>query len=373
MKILFTVQGEGRGHLTQAHTLSKILRNEGHEITAVVVGKSKSRKLPQFFLDKIGAEVHLAESPNFLPAGKDGHAPVARSIAWNIVRLPRFASGIRKIRQLAASADVVVNFYEILTGLAFGLGGLTTPLVCVGHQYLLLHPDFRLPAGHRGQLAMLNFFTRLTALRARRLLALSFRQMPRPTAGRTTVVPPLIREEVKNVAPTRGGYLHGYLLNSTLAAEVEAWHNRHPDVPLHFFWDRTIGGETRYGRNLTFHGLDDTAFIRFMAGARAFATTAGFESVCEAMYLGKPTLMVPTHIEQLCNAVDAEAAGAGVRAEHFDLDLLNSLQPKPNERFRTWADRAETLFPQIIAAAAEAGTSYSLRQEWIGRLRTLWN
>lgn len=373
MKILFTVQGEGRGHLTQALTLSKILRNEGHEIMAVVVGKSKSRKLPQFFLDKIGAEVHLIESPNFLPAGKDGHAPMAKSIAWNIVRLPRFASGIRAVRSLASQADVVVNFYEILTGLAYGMGGLTTPLVCVGHQYLLLHPDFRRPAGHRGQLALLNFFTRLTALRATRLLALSFRQMQRPSAGRITVVPPLIREEVKNVVPTRGGYLHGYLLNSSLSAEVEAWHKRHPAVPLHFFWDRTVGGETRYGRNLTFHGLDDTAFIRFMAGAKAFATTAGFESVCEAMYLGKPALMVPTHIEQLCNACDAEAAGAGVRAEHFDLDMLNGLRPKPNAAFRTWADRSEVIFPQIVAAAAETRTSYAPRTEWIGRLRALWS
>lgn len=31
---------------------------------------------------------------------------------------------------------------------------------------------------------------------------------------------------------------------------------------------------------------------------------AGFESVCEAMYLGKPLLMVPAHIEQDCNISD---------------------------------------------------------------------
>lgn len=373
MKILFTVQGEGRGHLTQALTLSKILRNEGHEITGVVVGKSKSRKLPEFFLDKIGTKVHLVESPNFLPAGKNGHAPMAKSIAWNLARLPRFASGIRTIRKLASRADVVVNFYEILTGLAFGLGGLTTPLVCVGHQYLLLHPDFKHPEGHRGSIALLNFFTRLTALKATRLLALSFRQMEHASSGRITVVPPLIREEVKHATPSRGGYLHGYLLNSSLSTEVEEWHKRHPEVPLHFFWDRTIGGETCYGRNLTFHGLDDTAFIRFMAGARAFATTAGFESVCEAMYLGKPVLMVPTHIEQLCNACDAEAAGAGVRAGHFDLDKLNNLQQLPNAAFHAWADRSEIMFPQILAAAAEAGKEFAQRPEWIGRLRTLWN
>lgn len=49
-----------------------------------------------------------------------------------------------------------------------------------------------------------------------------------------------------------------------------------------------------------------------MAGCRAYATTAGFESICEAMYLGKPVLMVPAHIEQDCNAHDAMRAGAGL-------------------------------------------------------------
>ena len=70
--------------------------------------------------------------------------------------------------------------------------------------------------------------------------------------------------------------------------------------------------EVKVDSRLSFHQLNDTLFVRYMAGARAYATTAGFESVCEAMYLGKPVLMVPTHIEQACNAFDAVHAGAGV-------------------------------------------------------------
>ena len=59
-----------------------------------------------------------------------------------------------------------------------------------------------------------------------------------------------------------------------------------------------------------------------MAGCRAYATTAGFESICEAMYLGKPVLMVPAHIEQDCNAHDAMRAGAGTISDSFDLKPL---------------------------------------------------
>ena len=50
MKFLFIVQGEGRGHLTQAITLEEILLRNGHEVVEVLVGKSSSRRLPDFAL-----------------------------------------------------------------------------------------------------------------------------------------------------------------------------------------------------------------------------------------------------------------------------------------------------------------------------------
>lgn len=49
MKFLFIVQGEGRGHLTQAITLEEMLLRNGHEVVEVLVGESSSRILPGFF------------------------------------------------------------------------------------------------------------------------------------------------------------------------------------------------------------------------------------------------------------------------------------------------------------------------------------
>ena len=40
MKILFIIQGEGRGHLTQALSLRQKLTDEGHQVVGVLVGKS---------------------------------------------------------------------------------------------------------------------------------------------------------------------------------------------------------------------------------------------------------------------------------------------------------------------------------------------
>ena len=73
------------------------------------------------------------------------------------------------------------------------------------------------------------------------------------------------------------------------SSDLLHWHSAHPEIPLHFFWDKQDEAEVcRVDDTLSFHQLDDVKFLRYMAGCKAYATTAGFESVCEAMYLGKP-------------------------------------------------------------------------------------
>jgi len=86
-----------------------------------------------------------------------------------------------------------------------------------------------------------------------------------------------------------------------------------------------------------------------MAKCSAYASTAGFESICEAMYLGKPILMVPTagHYEQKCNALDAELSGAGISSNEFNLSNLLEyipIHPKNNKPFKKWVDGANTKF-----------------------------
>jgi UDP:flavonoid glycosyltransferase YjiC (YdhE family) len=65
------------------------------------------------------------------------------------------------------------------------------------------------------------------------------------------------------------------------------------------------------------------------------------------MYLGKPVLMVPAHVEQEINAEDAAGVGAGIAAKDFDLSLLAGFIPRyaaDTAAFRAWVARAEELF-----------------------------
>lgn len=85
-----------------------------------------------------------------------------------------------------------------------------------------------------------------------------------------------------------------------------------------------------------------------MANCKGYITTAGFESICEAVYLNKPVMMIPVHVEQEVNAADAESAGCGIIGASFNISKLNqyieSYNGENNKNFRDWVNRGEELF-----------------------------
>lgn len=348
MKFLFIVQGEGRGHFTQAITLEEMLLSHGHEVVEVLVGKSSSRTLPGFFNRNIKAPVKRFVSPNFLPTAENKRVSMGKSVIYNLVKAPVYIQSMLYIKKRIGEtqADVVINFYELLTGLTYAFLRPKVPYVCIGHQYLFLHEDFEFPHKSKLNISLLRFFTRLTSLGASKRLALSFRRMADDEQRNISVIPPLLRREVMVLSPVLGDYIHGYMLNSGFADSVIDYHIKHPNVNMQFFWDKSDAAEvTRVSPKLSFHQINDIKFLDYMAGCKAYASTAGFESICEAMYLGKPVLMVPAHIEQDCNAYDAVQAGAGISSDKFDLEqlLLFAETYRPNPAFAYWVRSGEQL------------------------------
>ena len=60
--------------------------------------------------------------------------------------------------------------------------------------------------------------------------------------------------------------------------------------------------------NIEFYLPQETAFLEALRTCSVLISTAGFESVCEALYLNKPVWVVPVEgqFEQYCNAFEGE-------------------------------------------------------------------
>lgn len=357
MRFLFTVQGEGRGHYTQALSLAAILRGQGHEVVAVLVGKSDSRQIPLFFRNKIQAPIEVFDSPNFTSFYKQKKPNILMSMLNNFSRPFVFKESLRFMKKKIEEErpDAVINFYEMITGMAFGIyrfdKRLGVKLICVAHQYVMMNPYYRTTAEQDVKYYFLRMLSRITSNRAHKILALSFREMPDSKKKRIVTVPPLLRPEVFQMKPSNGDYIHGYMLNAGYFEEVLKWHETKPEIPLRFFWDKQDAEEvTNIDDTFTLYRLNDELFLKSMAGCMAYATTSGFESLCEALYFQKPALMIPVHVEQEFNAYDASLSGVGIPGKKFNLDKLIEFIPdyKPDPNFRDWVHQAEERFIKEI-------------------------
>lgn len=363
MRFLFIVQGEGRGHLTQALSLAAMLRRHGHEITGVLVGRSPQRVLPDFFRARIGAPVVEFEAPRFAFDRSNRSVSMLRTLLGNLRpgSLARFRRSARIIREQIAAQhpDRIVNFYELLSSLTVRLYGIRIPMTGIAHQFLLGHRAYPYARNTGVEGFLLRLHARMTACGCAQLLGLSFRPMDDDTHRHIRVVPPLLRRDALSGSVSDEGFVLGYMVNNGFAAELRQWCAGHPQWSVHLFWDRFGAPQTLPAEGgLVFHRLDDAEFLDRMHRCRGYVTTAGFESVCEAMYLGKPMMLIPAHIEQRINAADAAAAGAGIVAGRFDLgrftDYLGHRHP-PVAGFREWVDSAEERFIRLLVPALKAG------------------
>lgn len=348
-KCLFLVQGEGRGHMTQSISMKQLVEKAGMKVTGVLIGKSNRRDIPSFYFERMDVSIIPIESPN-MATDKNAKAIKAFPSLLNVLsNLPQFFRSLliihREIKK--HKPDVIINFYEPLAGLYYLFFRPKIPMICIGHHYLFNHPEYTMPEGHFFARLGLKLYTGLISTGAKKKLALSFYPFNDCKEKSIYIIPPLLRREVLNHDTANGNYLLVYLLNSGYMEDIIKWHNKTPQIQLHCFVDnKDIMDYYKYDSTLTFHQLNDKKFLEMMAHSKGLVTTSGFESVCEAMYLGKPVFMVPVegHYEQFCNSRDAARSGAGIYDTTFRIEgFLSYLSGsyKENEEFRSWVKQSE--------------------------------
>jgi len=362
LQCLFVVQGEGRGHLTQALALRNYLARAGHHVCGAIVSPGDDN-IPAYFPDTIGAPVRFVESTHFVVDKDTRSIHWMRTLTHNNKRWRHFHESCAVIEEEVQihRPDVIINFYEPLVGLYATRYKSTVPVVAIAHQYMFLHPQYAFYPGFKMQRRAATLFTRITATRAARLLALSAYDAPALPSEKLRVMPPLLRDELfKQPLGVQESFFLMYLFHHSCSSEVVAWHERNPAVPLHCFWNNPDAEETRVvDSTLTFHRLHGERFLEMMARSRGVITTSGFESMIEAMYLGKPLLLTPMHrhFEQYCNALDGTSVGAAVQSEEFDIDRLIRFLPEYRYNpttLRNWVATAEGVYVKEIEEVVEA-------------------
>jgi uncharacterized protein (TIGR00661 family) len=322
-------------------------------VAAVLVGSNQTRSLPTFFEKAFAVPIQSIASPGFSLKGSRAIS-IPGSVAHIVSHLPEFRRSLQTIGETMERVrpDLIVNFFEPLMGVYNLMRPHPVPVLAVGHQYMIEHPRFVKDKPFQ-QFGMRQY-VRIAGARSSRL-ALSF--YPAAESPGFFVSPPILRRQLFELHPDpQGNHLQVYLLNHGYAPEIIRWHMKNRHVPIHCFYDKPgAPAEEQIDTTLTFHRIHGEKFLQMMASCRGVACTAGFESVSEAAYLGKPLLMVPVenHLEQYLNSLDAERTGIGRSDTAFHLSrLLEPANEQATGRFRRWVDQAETIAMRAVEETA---------------------
>ena len=148
-KFIFLVQGEGRGHMTQAVSLYQKLVENGHSIPCIFIGISNRRKIPEYFSKSIKSRVETIRSPNFITDKENKSIRLISSIFYNAWFLKKYYKSLHQIHSavLEYKPDAIINFYDFLGGFYNYFFKPDPKFFAIGHAFAAAHPDFQFIKG----------------------------------------------------------------------------------------------------------------------------------------------------------------------------------------------------------------------------------
>lgn len=332
------IQGEGKGHFSQALVAIDLLKQSGTLVRGVYLGRSLMRKNTPYIVEETGIRVKRFLSPNFLRSADRKGIRIVATLLVNMVLAPVYLFECCRIGILMRRdrSNIVINFYDPLGSLAARWWKRSAERVVVSHHFYLSHPDFIHPHGMDGSYFWLQFMNRIMMRSASRVLALSFREGEK--FRKIEVVPPLIDRRVRDGMATFGERDLCYFLNPGFVDEMVEFYRKNRETGADIFASEGYSGELP--ENVSLFSPSREVFLNKLSDCRRVISTAGFDLVAEAMYLGIPVFVIPSenHYEQYCNAIDASRTGMA-----FQLDSLSELEdvdfvPSSNRKQREWIE-----------------------------------
>ena len=337
MKILFGVQTEGNGHITQCIATKQYLQSQGIEVTTAFAAKKK-RGLPKYFTD----EFNVIDYNGFdFVFDNVGRVVIWKTILNNTFELPRLIVSFIKICVIIQKEkpDAIFNYYEPLVGLT-ALFFKNIKYVSFGHQYAMDSVIYPRINGYIVQKLFLSIINKITSIRAK-IVALSYYEFNDATM---IVSPPILRAESYSISDKKEDFVLVYLMNEDMLPQLISQAKKYPDINIQCFTKLT----KQYDElpNLKLFNLDGKLFQEKMKVCKAVVCSGGFETSAEAIYQNKPLLMIPmpNHYEQHANCNDAYLNSYAIYSESIDLSKI----PKYQLGNKKWFDTYQYVLQRVL-------------------------
>ncbi|MFZ5481741.1 MAG: glycosyltransferase family protein [Myxococcota bacterium] len=316
MRVVYGVVGEGMGHATRSRVVLEHLLSRGHEVRVVVSGRA-FKFLSERFRDRAGIGFH--EIQGFHLKYEGNAMDLGRSVVSNLGQAPKnLVHNIGVWRDLLREdfdAQVVISDFDSWA-FFFGLNHFL-PVISIDNMQVInrcTHPP-EITRDPEFQLAKAAVKAKLPG--AFHYLITTF-FYPEVRKERTTLVPPILRPEIRAAVREPGEHV---LVYQTASANRDL-------VPMlrTLPYDFRVYGMGREGRegNVRLCAFSEQGFVDDLRTARAVLAGGGFSLMSESVHLRVPMFSVPIdgQYEQELNARWLATLGYGAWAKTFERDAV---------------------------------------------------
>lgn len=303
MKILYSVQATGNGHISRAMELLPYLNQYGKvDIFLSGANSSLDLNLPIKYRSQ-------GLSLFYTCKGKLDYTKTA--FALSPLRLGK------EIRDLPVEKyDLILNDFECITAMA--CASKKIPSVNFGHQASFYSNKTPRPKEKSkiGEWILKNY------ARASLYIGLHFQQYD------NFIFLPVIKEEINNAQPTDKGFFAVYLPSYCENIMERYFHPLSPNRFHIFSWQTK---KVKRSGNILFLPIDKTLFSDALINCSGIITGAGFETPAEALKLEKRLMVIAIRgqYEQQCNA--AALAQLGIKK-------VDKLDGDFTDHFNNWVE-----------------------------------
>ena len=316
MKILYGVPGEGLGHATRSQVIIRYLLEQNHDVQVVSSSRAFTM-LNNNFPDR----VH--EIRGFHLAYKNAMVSKAKTFATTLKTAPqKLKENFAKYRKIhdQFSPGLVISDFESFS--YFFAKYHKLPIISIDNMQVLSRGqlDIKIPENQKKNFKIGRGIVKAKVPRCQHYLITSF--FPAfLLKDRTTIVPPIIRDQVLTVTPTNGPHILVYQSSTTQKNLISILQQ----MPLETF--RVYGfNKTENHGNVQLRNFSEQGFIDDLSSAKAVITNGGFSLISEAIYLHKPICSIPleNQFEQFMNAAYVEKLGYGRHFEELTADSVRA-------------------------------------------------
>lgn len=308
-RIIYGVCGEGMGHAMRS--------------TPIIEHLSKKHRLKIFSSGR--AYLHLKkkfkdvnETGGLYIKYRKDRVDKLGTLLINISSLPSLLKSLaiicREINKF--KPDLVVSDFEIISSYAALLRRI--PTISIDNQHITGKVKLKFPLRFLINFIETRIVNRLIIIHAKYYFITSF-FFPEPKSGNVFLVPPILREGILKIKPSKKDYVLVYQTSDSNKKLIDMLGKIGENFVVYGFNMEKDHGTVKLRK------FSNKRFFDDLANCKALITNGGFTLISEALYLKKPILSIPVRrqFEQINNAIHLDRLGYGRYLERADKEKIS--------------------------------------------------